>query len=72
MSKDVFFVVSTSGDGAYVARALGHPVEARAQSAVDLRHQAQSALVAHLGPTGWGHRITLVRTQQARRAARPA
>lgn len=65
MNQDVFFVVSTASDGAYVARALGHPVEARGTSARELRGEAQTALAAHLGPAGWGRRVTLVRTRNA-------
>ena len=62
MNQDVFFLVSTASDGAYVARALGHPVEARAASAVELKGKAKTALAAYLGPSGWGRRVTLVRT----------
>ena len=62
MNQDVFFLVSTASDGAYVARALGHPVEARAASASELKGKAQTALAAYLGPSGWGRRVTLVRT----------
>ena len=63
MNQDIFFLVSTASDGAFVARALGHPVEARAVSASELRGKAQTALAAYLGPSGWGRRITLVRTR---------
>ncbi len=62
MNQDVFFLVSTASDGAFIARALGHPVEARAASATELKGKAQTALAAYLGPSGWGRRITLVRT----------
>lgn len=62
MNQDVFFLVSTASDGAFIARALGHPVEARAASASELKGKAQSALAAYLGPSGWGRRVTLVRT----------
>lgn len=63
MNQDIFFLVSTASDGAYVARALGHPVEARAASASELKGQAQRALADYLGPSGWGRRITLLRTR---------
>lgn len=62
MNQDVFFLVSTASDGVYVARALGHPVEARAESASELKGKAKSALADYLGPSGWGRRVTLVRT----------